>query len=111
MEARIATTTQSLQAIKGVKMTGVTGAIRNDLTDLRRAEARKLRRFRYVLLVVAWAAWIPVIMAPILGFTLYAVVVGKGNLNSIGTRVYHFYRQILIKVAVDGAVVENSKMK
>lgn len=76
MEARIATTTQSLQAIKGVKMTGVTAAIRNDLIGLRRAEARKLRRFRYVLLVVAWAAWIPVIMAPILGFTLYAVVVG-----------------------------------
>ncbi|KAM0343557.1 hypothetical protein ACHAPU_008452 [Fusarium lateritium] len=76
MEMRIAATTQSLQSIKGVKMTGVSGAIYKGLCRLRKAEAGRLRRFRYVLLVVAWAAWIPVIMAPILGFTLYAVVVG-----------------------------------
>lgn len=76
METRIAATTQSLQAMKGVKMTGVASTIRRDLIGLRKAEVRKLRQFRYILLIVAWAAWIPVIMAPILGFTLYSVVFG-----------------------------------
>lgn len=71
MENRIAATTQSLRAMKGVKMTGVASNIRRILMGLRKAEDRKLRRFRYILLIVAWAAWIPVIIAPILGFTLY----------------------------------------
>lgn len=76
MQARIAATTQYLQVMKGVKMTGVASAIHRDLLGLRKVEVRKLRLFRYVLLIVAWAAWIPVIMAPILGFTLYGVVFG-----------------------------------
>ncbi|KAI5468185.1 P-loop containing nucleoside triphosphate hydrolase protein [Mariannaea sp. PMI_226] len=76
METRIAATTQSLQAIKGIKMTGIAPAVHKDLTKLRKYEAQKLRRFRYILLVIAWAAWIPVIMAPILGFTQYSVIVG-----------------------------------
>ena len=73
METRIAATTQSLRAMKGVKMTGVASNIRKILMGLRKAENHKLRRFRYILLIVAWAAWIPVILAPILGFTLYSV--------------------------------------
>lgn len=73
METRIAATTQSLRAMKGVKLTGVASNIRRILMGLRKAEDRKLRRFRYILLIVAWSAWIPVILAPILGFTLYSV--------------------------------------
>ena len=73
LETRIAATTQSLRAMKGVKMTGVASNIRRILMGLRKTEGRKLRRFRYILLIVAWAAWIPVILAPILGFTLYSV--------------------------------------
>lgn len=76
MENRLAATTQALQAMKGIKMTGIASVIRSDLVALRKVEARKLRRFRYILLIVAWAAWIPVIMAPILGFTLYSMAFG-----------------------------------
>ena len=79
LETRIAATTQALQAMKGVKMTGIGPIVRKDLIGLRRIESRKLRRFRYILLIVAWAAWIPVIMAPILGFTLFSVVFGPRN--------------------------------
>ncbi|RDW86484.1 uncharacterized protein DSM5745_03126 [Aspergillus mulundensis] len=76
MENRIAATTQALAAIKGIKMTGVAPTIRKDLLGLRDIEDIKLRHFRYVLLVVAWAAWIPVIMAPIMGFTIYSQAFG-----------------------------------
>jgi len=76
METRVAATTRALQAMKGVKMTGIASTIRRDLIASRKAEVRKLRQFRYILLVVAWAQWIPVIMSPILGFTLYSVVFG-----------------------------------
>ncbi|KAL4874710.1 P-loop containing nucleoside triphosphate hydrolase protein [Aspergillus karnatakaensis] len=76
MEGRIAATTQALSAMKGVKMTGIAEIIRKDLSALRDIEAVKLRHFRYVLLVVAWAAWIPVIMAPIMGFTIYSQAFG-----------------------------------
>ncbi|ETS86320.1 hypothetical protein PFICI_00148 [Pestalotiopsis fici W106-1] len=76
VETRITATTQSLKAIKGVKMTGVTGTIREDILRLRKAEILGLRKFRNILLVVAWAGWIPVIMAPIVGFTIYNVVLG-----------------------------------
>lgn len=76
MEKRIAATTQSLRAMRGVKMTGVAANIRRYLIGLRKIEAHKLRQFRYILLIVAWAMWIPIIMAPILGFTLYDLVFG-----------------------------------
>jgi ABC-type multidrug transport system fused ATPase/permease subunit len=76
VETRIAGTTQALKAIKGVKMTGVASIIRRDLARLRKAEVGKMRRFRYILLVVLWAMWVPVIMAPIVGFTLYNVAIG-----------------------------------
>ena len=76
METRIAATTQSLRVMKGVKMTGLAATIRRDLMRIRKAEARKVRRFRHILLVVAWAGFIPVIMSPVLGFTLYNVVIG-----------------------------------
>ncbi|KAH8660626.1 ABC transporter [Xylariales sp. PMI_506] len=76
METRIAATTQSLRVIKGIKMTGLAATIHRNLTRLRKAEARSVRRFRYVLLVVAWASFIPVIMSPVLGFTIYNVAIG-----------------------------------
>jgi ATP-binding cassette subfamily C (CFTR/MRP) protein 1 len=76
MEMRIAATTQSLKVIKGIKMTGIAAVIRRDLIRLRKAEARSVRKFRHVLLVVAWAGFIPVIMSPVLGFTIYNVAIG-----------------------------------
>lgn len=76
MQTRIAATSQALKVMKGVKLTGIASTIREDITKLRMAEVRKIREFRHLLLVVAWAAWIPVVMAPILGFTVYNVASG-----------------------------------
>ncbi|RDL36338.1 Uncharacterized protein BP5553_05690 [Venustampulla echinocandica] len=89
LEMRIAATTRCLQAMKGVKMTGVESTIRRDLIGLRKVEVRKLRQFRYILLIVAWAAWIPVIIAPILGFTLYSVVFGPRTGRILTTAVVY----------------------
>ncbi|KAI0124124.1 P-loop containing nucleoside triphosphate hydrolase protein [Xylariales sp. AK1849] len=89
METRIVGTTQALKVMKGIKMTGAASTIRRGLLGLRKAEIRKMRRFRHILLVVLWAMWIPVIMAPIVGFTFYNVAIGPKS-GSILTpaRVY-----------------------
>jgi ABC-type multidrug transport system fused ATPase/permease subunit len=79
VEDRIAATTHALKAMKGVKMTGAAPTVRKYLAHLRKTEVVKMRRFRYILLVVLWAMWVPVIMAPIIGFTLYNVVIGPGS--------------------------------
>ncbi|KAK4185835.1 P-loop containing nucleoside triphosphate hydrolase protein [Podospora australis] len=76
MEERIAGTTQALKAMRGIKMTGASSVIRHDIMALRRAEVRRMRRFRQVLMVVLWSMFIPVILGPILAFTVYNVYVG-----------------------------------
>ncbi|KAH8196670.1 hypothetical protein TruAng_009167 [Truncatella angustata] len=76
METRIVGTTQALKAMKGIKMTGIACTIRRDIIGLRRAEVRKMRRFRQILMVVLWAMWVPVVMAPIVAFTYYNVSIG-----------------------------------
>ncbi|KAI1333960.1 P-loop containing nucleoside triphosphate hydrolase protein [Xylariaceae sp. FL0016] len=76
METRIVATTQALKAMKGIKMTGITPIIRRDLVAIRREEIRKMRKFRQILMVVLWAMWIPVIMAPIVAFTFFNLYIG-----------------------------------
>lgn len=76
VEHRISGTTQALKAMKGIKMTGLEPTIRTDLARLRKLEVRKMRRFRAILSVVLWAMWVPIVMAPILGLTIYNVAIG-----------------------------------
>jgi ABC-type multidrug transport system fused ATPase/permease subunit len=75
METRIVGTTQALKAMKGIKMTGASSVVRRDILALRRAEVRRMRKFRQVMVVVLWSMFIPVIMGPILSFTVYNVYV------------------------------------
>ncbi|KAK6827603.1 multidrug resistance protein MDR [Apiospora arundinis] len=84
METRITATTQALKSMKGIKMTGIAAFIRRDLIALRKDEIRKMRGFRQILMLVLWAMWIPVIMAPIVAFTVYnfAVAPRTGNVLS-----------------------------
>ncbi|KAK8010251.1 hypothetical protein PG990_009216 [Apiospora arundinis] len=84
METRITATTQALKSMKGIKMTGIAAFIRRDLIALRKDEIRKMRGFRQILMLVLWAMWIPVIMAPIVAFAVYnfAVAPRTGNVLS-----------------------------
>lgn len=75
MEMRIVGTTQALKAMKGIKMTGASSVVRSDIRALRKAEVRRMRKFRQVMVVVLWSMFIPVIMGPILAFTVYNVYV------------------------------------
>lgn len=83
METRIAATTRALKAMKGIKMTGVAAFVRRDLVALRKDEIRKMRGFRQILMLVLWAMWIPVIMAPIVAFTVYNFAVGPRSGNAL----------------------------
>lgn len=76
MEMRIVGTTQALKAMKGIKMTGASAVVRRDILALRRAEVRRMRKFRQVMVLVLWSMFIPVIMGPIIAFTVYNVQVG-----------------------------------
>lgn len=76
MEERISGTTQALKAMRGIKMTGISPVVRRDIIELRKSEIRQMRRFRQVMIVVLWSMFIPVIMGPVLAFTVYNVWVG-----------------------------------
>ncbi|KAK5657870.1 hypothetical protein OQA88_2418 [Cercophora sp. LCS_1] len=79
MEERITGTTQALKAIRGIRMTGASSVVRRDILALRRAEVRRMRRFRQVMMIVLWSMFIPVIMGPVLAFTVYNVYVGPAT--------------------------------
>ncbi|KAF3015958.1 hypothetical protein E8E14_012552 [Neopestalotiopsis sp. 37M] len=99
MEMRIVGTTQALKAMKGIKMTGASAVVRRDILALRRAEVRRMRKFRQVMVLVLWSMFIPVIMGPIIAFTVYNVQVGpKSDVVLTPAAVY----QVLTTLGIFG---------
>lgn len=82
LEKRVAVTSSLLGSIKGVKMLGWSRKASELIQDLRLAEIASARSFRLMLLGVVTASFIPVTLAPVATFGIFARNADQSALGS-----------------------------